>query len=260
MMIKDKAIVYHRGRRNKEIHPEEYKITLDLNHERIGIGMSGGMDSAMLLWLLAYHIDKNNLDVTIYIWSCILDERPFQLHHAKKVVKFIKEYFPNVKFGEHVHKPTIAQDYIENGTKLSWEMCKEYKVTALYNGVTVNPPKEYGETVWGKAWNKRAESRDWEVKHNWDSLAGEWVNDHMEYLPFIHYDKRIVLAFYKKYGLLLEMGPLTRSCEGWAEESNYFQEECKRCWWCIEKRWATAMIWNHDPIKALESYPGVIEV
>ena len=77
MIIEDTAVVYRRGNNAEEAHPEEYKVTLPFEskdwgfHKNIGIGMSGGLDSSLLLWMLAHHIDENELDVTIYIWSCI---------------------------------------------------------------------------------------------------------------------------------------------------------------------------------------------
>jgi len=262
MIIKDTAIVYKRGNDCEETHPEEYKVTLPFEskewgfHSNIGIGMSGGMDSSILLWMLAHHINENNLDVTIYIWSCIHEEKPWQHHHAKKVVAFVKEEFPNVKFGEHMIRPTIAKDYIDNGTRLSWDMVKKYNITALFNGVTTNPPNEIGEPVWKKRWPRRAETRDYENRQWWiDERSESKCNAHTEYLPFVHTDKRIVLAFYKKYGKLLDLGALTRSCEGWIEETNYFTEPCKGCWWCIEKEWATAEIFNYDAIKSLSTWP-----
>tara|TARA_B110001454_G_scaffold88578_2_gene84745 strand:+ start:1270 stop:2073 length:804 start_codon:yes stop_codon:yes gene_type:complete len=261
MIIEDTAIVYKRGNDCEEVHPEEYKITLPFEsedwgfHKNIGIGMSGGMDSSILLWLLAYHIDKNNLDVTIYIWSCIHEEKPWQHHHAKKALAFVKEEFPNVKFGEHMIRPTNAKDYIDNGTRLSWEMVRKYNITALFNGVTVNPPAEIGEPVWRKRWSRRAERRDWTNRQWWlDERAVSKCDHHTEYLPFIHADKRIVLAFYKKYGKLHDLGSLTRSCEGWIEETNYFTEPCKGCWWCVEKEWAIAEIFNYDAIDSLKDW------
>ena len=265
MIIEDEAIVYKRGGDNEIRHPEEYKISLDLGHKNIAIGMSGGMDSAMLLWLLAHHINENQLDCTIHQWTCSLDERPFQYVHAKKVVQFVKDCFPDVKFGEHRHMPTRARDYIKNGTLLSWRLCADHEITATFNGVTKNPSEAEGK-YWGETWPKRAPTRD--IDTDWTKQAAEEVKGwpdqdnkqtHWEYLPFIHTDKRVVLAFYKKYSLLLDLGPLTRSCEGGIELTNDFTTECHKCWWCIEKRWAISKIWNRDPKKELEDYPGIYE-
>lgn len=257
MIIKDTALVYRRAELCEELRDEKYEIEFDLSHKNIGIGMSGGMDSSLLLWLLAHHISENELDVTIYIWTCIHEEKPGQAIHAKKAVAFVKEEFPNVKFGEHMVRTTTAKDYIANGTKLAYELVRKYGITALYNGVTLNPPNEIGEAVWKHKWETRAMSRNWETRQKWIDSNPQHVDkpSHIEYRPFIHSDKRIVLAFYKKYGLYVSLGSLTRSCEGFIEMTNYFTETCKECWWCIEKEWATAEIFNYDAIESLSTWP-----
>jgi len=262
MIIEDTAIVYKRGNNAEEAHPEEYKITLPFEskdwgfHKNIGIGMSGGLDSSLLLWLLAHHINENDLDVTIYVWSCCHEEKSWQHLYAAKAREFVMNAFPNVKFGEHMVRMTTAKDYIDNGTRLSWDMVAKYNITALFNGVTVNPPEEIGAPLWRKRWKRRAERRDWDNRQWWIDERSECRCDyHTEYLPFIHSDKRIVLAFYKKYGLLASLGALTRSCEGWIEETENFTKECKGCWWCIEKEWATAEIFNYSAEKSLATWP-----
>ena len=262
MIIEDTAIVYRRGNNAEEAHPEEYKITLPFEskdwgfHKNVGIGMSGGLDSSILLWLLAHHINENDLDITIYVWSCCHEEKPWQHIYAAKAREFVMNAFPNVKFGEHMVRMTTAKDYIDNGTRLSWDMVAKHNITALFNGVTVNPPEEIGAPLWRKRWKRRAERRDWDNRQWWIDERSECRCDyHTEYLPFIHSDKRIVLAFYKKYGLLASLGALTRSCEGWIEETENFTKECKGCWWCIEKEWATAEIFNYDAIESLSTWP-----
>ena len=261
MIIEDTAIVYRRGNNAEEAHPEEYKITLPFEskdwgfHKNVGIGMSGGLDSSILLWLLAHHINENDLDITIYVWSCCHEEKPWQHIYAAKAREFVMNAFPNVKFGEHMVRMTTAKDYIDNGTRLSWDMVAKYNITALFNGVTVNPPEEIGAPVWKKRWQRRAERRDWSNRQWWlDERAECKCDHHTEYLPFIHSDKRLVLAFYKKYGLLASLGALTRSCEGWIEDTENFTIECKGCWWCIEKEWATAEIFNYSAIDSLASW------
>jgi len=195
MIIEDTAIIHKRGNDCAELHPEEYKIKLNLDHENIGIGMSGGLDSSMLLWMLAHHINENDLDITIFVWTCIHQEKPWQHIYTKKVIEFVKSEFPNVKFGEHMIRTTSAIDYIDNGTRLSWDMVAKHKITALFNGVTTNPPEEIGKPVWKKRWERRAERRDnsnvqWWIDERSESKCGT----HTEYLPFIHTDKRVVLA------------------------------------------------------------------
>lgn len=263
MIITDTAIIRGRADRVDEIHPEDYTVQLNLDHTNIGVGMSGGMDSSLLLWLLAHHINENNLDTTIHQWTCVHEEKPSQHIHSKKAIEFVKQSFPNVKFGEHMIKMTDAKDYIDNGSKLAWELIKKHNITALFNGVTINPDEEIGKAVWKNIWKDRAPKRDWIHREEWLKKQEEELklrqdnSTYHEYRPFIHYDKRIVLAFYKKYGLLPSLGALTRSCEGWIEDTEKFTIECKGCWWCVEKEWATAEIFNYDAIDALSEWPKI---
>jgi hypothetical protein len=53
------------------------------------------------------------------------------------------------------------------------------------------------------------------------------------------------------------LAPLTRSCEGWIEDSKKFTIECKGCWWCVEKEWATAEIFNYDAIDSMSEWPKI---
>ena len=58
MIINDKSIIY-----NGDKIVDEWNITLNLGYDHLLVGMSGGMDSSILLWMIAYHMDKNNLDL-----------------------------------------------------------------------------------------------------------------------------------------------------------------------------------------------------
>mgnify|MGYP003995576733 CR=1 FL=1 len=85
MIIEDNVIVHRRGNDADQEHPEEYKIKLNLGHENIGLGMSGGLDSSILLWLLAHHINENKLDTTIHIWS-IENKKNFHVNSFNKSI------------------------------------------------------------------------------------------------------------------------------------------------------------------------------
>ena len=67
MIIKDKSIIY-----NGDKIVDEWNIELNLGYDHLLVGMSGGMDSSILLWMIAYHMDKNNLDGTIHAYSAFL--------------------------------------------------------------------------------------------------------------------------------------------------------------------------------------------
>ena len=51
-------------------------------------------------------------------------------------------------------------------------------------------------------------------------------------------NKKFIAQCYKDYNLMDKLYPLTASCIGYADTTNYFTEPCKTCWWCKEKLWA----------------------
>ena len=278
MIINDKSIIY-----NKDEVVDEWNIKLNLGYDHALVGMSGGMDSSILFWMLAL-INENNLNTTLHAYTCIHEERPWQHVHAKKVIEYVQSEFPNVKFGVHKVSTTPAKDYVEAGTSLQWktscELAKEGGTVATYSGVTLNPSDELGKPIWKDAWGRRATMRDEDTIAKWETVDGEqiehnnidffekaglhWEEDgslvhfgtndveqeqaardhneyHIQHYPFACLDKRVVLAFYKKYGQLVSLGELTNSCEGHISMRGTpkFSKPCHWCWWCIEKEWAT---------------------
>jgi len=293
MIINDKSIIY-----DKDVLKDEWNIELNLSYDHALVGMSGGMDSSILFWMLAHHINENNLNITLHAYTCIHEERPWQHIHAKKVIAYVKSEFPNVKFGVHAINTTPAKDYVASGTTLQWktsrEIAKEGGSVGTYSGVTLNPPDSIGKPIWKDAWPRRAMNRnaetiaDWDVdgefiEHNNPSFherAGiEWIASdfnmdsadsdahhqsardnnhyHIQHYPFCILDKRVVLAFYKKYGQLVSLGELTNSCEGHITMRGEpkFSKPCHWCWWCIEKEWATSYVFNYDANVSMKDWP-----
>ena len=56
--------------------------------------------------------------------------------------------------------------------------------------------------------------------------------------PFKNVDKRFTAQVYEDEFLLETLFPLTRSCLGSAEVTDYHEKPCKMCYWCEEKYWA----------------------
>ena len=55
--------------------------------------------------------------------------------------------------------------------------------------------------------------------------------------PWANVDKKYIYEQYVKHKLLDTLEPLTWSCIAYAEDTNFFTEPCKRCYWCKEKHW-----------------------
>jgi hypothetical protein len=109
--------------------------------------------------------------------------------------------------------------------------CLKYKIRYIYQGRTANPPKEVLEKFGGFHQEERNHYRDKPIK--------EHIRPFNAYLirPWANVDKKFIYEQYKKHNLLDTLEPLTWSCIAYAEDTNFFTEPCKRCYWCKEKYW-----------------------
>jgi 3'-phosphoadenosine 5'-phosphosulfate sulfotransferase (PAPS reductase)/FAD synthetase len=117
----------------------------------IGIWMSGGADSALLCYLLAEKIKKENLNITIQ--PITIDyKRPFAFK-AGPVREKIEEILDATSIfenhivynppGETIWSPEelAKQFHIRN-----YEHFKDNRFQVLYSGITTNPPVEIQKT------------------------------------------------------------------------------------------------------------------
>ena len=75
-------------------------IPLDNSWKNIGIGMSGGVDSTLLVYILCTLIEKHNLDISVHVLSHVRmwKLRPWQKSINLNVFNYIKNRFPNINF------------------------------------------------------------------------------------------------------------------------------------------------------------------
>ena len=77
-------------------YPELY------SKKNIGINLSGGVDSAFLLFILCKKIKTNNLNIKIIPITGVDYERPLNIFHARTIVKlFEKKFKMNNVFEKH---------------------------------------------------------------------------------------------------------------------------------------------------------------
>ena len=114
---------------------------------------------------------------------------------------------------------------------LKSELRKKYDIKLSIHGITSNPPldiqKELGfDKVAEPRRNKTYDEETWKK-------SGK-----MHYRPFVNVDKKFVADLYKQFDLMEDLFPLTMSCIGFSDTTNFFTEPCKECYWCHEKMWA----------------------
>lgn len=198
-------------------------ITLPLN-KQIGISLSGGADSSLLLYLI---LNSTNCPITIFtVGYKTKYNRTIDI--SKKIIKKCIELTNNVNEITHIidfYDNENRDSYLNNLMSYVDKNVVDYIITAT----TSFPPNEDLK----KFQNKLADEsiyrrRDFSIKK---SL---WSHNKKFYHPFINLHKKNIFQIYKKYDLLNNLFPLTFSCESF---ENIFTH-CENCWWCEERFWA----------------------
>lgn len=233
-------------------------IKIPVQTENVIIRLSGGADSAILLWMICDEWTKANKPLTVWPITVIHGVRNWQSYHAQQVYDYVQEHWPNVNFkpqkawlcedpgGKPDNKN--ANNYVDFQEKLIDEVVAEVRETCqVFNGVTANPPQEIGEQYWGSSpvfgqevWECREKHRDWEVRHDRKPVDDDSARSIIHCNPFVQHHKGHIAELYRNYNLVDELLPLTRSCEGWDYMTHGYTETCGECWWCMEREWAFA--------------------
>lgn len=198
----------------------------------IGMWMSGGADSSLLAYLLCKKIKDENLDIKFQPLS-VRRGRPWNPIYAADVIDFIKHDL-DIDFilpHEIYYPPLDDPERVE--IKIFWEEdnknFKDGKFQILYSGITLNPPSDSGVSI------NKERSRD----DDGTEKPVETRNGLRHYMnPFFTINKKWEAEVYKDFGLLGNLFPLTRSCEGSEYDSGNFTYHCGKCWWCEERLWA----------------------
>jgi len=219
-------------------------VVFDIPEEgNIGCFMSGGADSSVMCYILAHLIKKHNLKTRIYPITAEMLARPYNLRCASDVVKKVTE-LTGFKFEMHLcymienHVSPVDDDekVVVHGRHTT-SYFHTYKLQYIYNGLTANPPVDL---VKDTDYVRQTCRDDLEWRKEQENKKGLKV-------PFIHSDKRVIGLLYKKFGLLGDLFPLTRSCEGELDETHFFRKDCfevrapeRVCWWCRERAYGFA--------------------
>lgn len=199
----------------------------------IGIWISGGADSSLLLYLLCKQIKENHLDVHV-IAQTVRRPRPTNPMYAMDVVDVIESIL-DINIDHRVYYPPLnykgAEEYADGQffRDKNRELFDSGEIQALYSGITMNPPQDVQKTF-----------RD--GISDQEHLRGEAVDnplttfEHQRLIidPFRSINKQQLAKIYEEERLLESLFPVTRSCEHMTQWTGH----CGECWWCDERKWA----------------------
>ena len=236
----------------------------EMPKKQVAISLSGGLDSASLLYLICKHFPE----IEIVPFTCRDVNAPKDADAAAKIVEWMKKQFPHVKIYEHeifnfndrdesfvtwkecddlmIAEPRLSNmrriqiSKIIQIDRIAKTVMSKYPDCIRLDGMTCNPPIE--EMMKETLFYEKAERRrdPGETRQNL-FLTEDPLNN--LYQPFINVDKKFVADIYKQNGLMDTLYPLGRSCVGTERITDNYTRECHLCFWCHEKKWAFNLTW-----------------
>ena len=215
------------------------------------ISLSGGLDSASLMYLVSSHFPQ----VQIIPYTVRDLNAPLDADAAADIIKWFQEKFPNnnipdIEIYEFNDRTEDFVTYAECDAtiekypqfkgmrrtqvskiiqldRISWNLMKRFPGAIRLDGMTRNPPAE--EMKEGNFWDKAERRRDKEL----DDVETYRPNRHNPplgiYQPYANVDKKFVAGVYIENGLMDDLFPMTRSCVGTRSQTENFTKECGKC-------------------------------
>ena len=228
--------------RTVDLHPD--------NPKEILFSISGGTDSASLLYLTCKHFPK----MKIRPYNMLDINHPFDTECARDVLSWMRANFPNQQIEKLETYPfdDLDPDFEEEAKKIMKEKPGHY--TALRGVVKILKCKIiHGELgvkypglrkVTGMSRNPSFEDmKNYSSNHLFDLREHRRDPEKETTIgtlnqPYINVDKKFVAGIFKENNLMDSLFKFTGSCVGGGDITNNFTEPCRECWWCHEKRWA----------------------
>jgi len=200
-------------------------LKIPSNTNNIIVSMSGGIDSTLLIYLLAKYLKNNHIKKTItpLIFLPKNKTNHFLNKNSNKILKQISK-LTKFKFNNKLIK------YLKNKTELTSNDFDCFKdVDFVIVGATKNPNIKFNDD------NHRDKKRD----DNKVMIDDNNKIIHKRFIPIYHLNKKDIAKIYREQNLLKTLLPLTYSCISKnIEITKNHTKPCKRCWWCEEKKWA----------------------
>lgn len=206
------------------VYQIEENVEFEIVNGPIGASLSGGADSALMLYFI---LKYTNMPVHIFTYAHE-DKMLRNPTASMSVINKCASLTGNYNLIHHIV-------YRKHGNRTElFGLPTEYKaqglIDTLYTGITKNPPLAVTNSFLYSTTEHTA--RDPEVtRPNKEDFV---------YMPWTNLDKRDLAKIYKSHDLLDSLFPVTRSCE-WSPNNEGIPDpgmgHCGKCWWCEERRW-----------------------
>tara|TARA_B100001057_G_scaffold227362_1_gene227733 strand:- start:2962 stop:3648 length:687 start_codon:yes stop_codon:yes gene_type:complete len=210
--------------------------TLDSNIKTALVKVSGGADSAIVLYMLCRYITDHHKDIAVVVHTTNDWKKPYQVKWAVKVRQWHMQQFPNIKFLEHeTHQLQQGDDYIQGQAQHLQNVYDKHTqqgthIDITLAGINALPPSNI-VFVDEKTGEKHVGPTD-------DRTGIQPTQGTGWFMPIRNFDKQDIAEIYKQFDLTDTLFDQTRSCEETSVEvTQNFTTHCGTCWWCQERKW-----------------------
>lgn len=214
---------------------------------KIVFKISGGADSAILLYILAKYKNDYNPNISFALASSVNENLPYQEIFAKQVIEFVNSRYSLGDYEHHVNNNRGGEFYTVDQDALTFPLRQTpygdpIKDVVQWMGITCNPPVEAMQAH-DMYTDDRVFDRDKGHENNYPIKEIEIEPGVYSFnRPFMQHDKQGVAELYTTFGVLDELFPLTRSCE---DATTDFSHHCGKCWFCLERKWGYGVLDPH---------------
>jgi hypothetical protein len=189
--------------------------------------LSGGLDSATLLYCLGEYVTQENIDLKIYAITVPNKNDPTCGHFASLVIQFVNRRFPKLQV-EHIVKSISRGGGFKasEGLKIVKKLHSEGKIQGWIEGVTKNPDDTFEFVEPNKHYVTRIPERDSDM-----TKIKTIDKDLVRLRPFGSINKKGVCEITEQKKIKTRLLMITKSCT----DGN--QYKCNTCWWCQERHW-----------------------
>lgn len=193
------------------------KISVDVHDGPIGVSISGGADSAILLYIL-----MKNHDGPIYAYTCSnsLKHHKNSLHALQVITKCI-ELTGSMNITHRTF--FVPQQSFSSLFDNLGNLYRRDGVEVIYTSVTALPPRTVTDSFYSET----------PLRDKRDPGVIRPLYNGPYYSPFFNVDKAVIKSLYEECDVLEQLFPVTRSCETIENISGH----CGKCWWCEERYW-----------------------
>lgn len=180
----------------------------------LGVFISGGASSALLLYLVTKMVKESGASNPIYLLTGERLGQPYNLRYAQRVREKLQKIF-DLQYpyhfcyiipesGEHLTEKSQSQESKING-HYAKEFSSRYNIQTLFLADTLSQ-QDLGSNSF---------------RFNPDGPKAKLIQR-----PFSKISKKELANLYYKENLLEDLFPITRSCEAGLKESHYYQKVC----------------------------------